>query len=402
MNTNRFTINRFKNEYLKNKNCESNGHDEDANKIMDSSLSLLKYPYLNHLRGFNQNFPQPLPETCNTGMNHPIIKMNYPYSQNIDINMNFSGINTVQSAPQLNFPYNMSRNQFSQFPYFNNNIIQQFNGPYPSIEPNINLANSKMWDKFGEIGNEMIITKAGRRLFPPLKITVANLNPNLKYIIIVDMIPSDNNRYRYVKDKWCVGGKAEPHMSHRVYIHPDSPLTGYNWMKQLISFHKLKLTNHTMDNKGHMILNSMHKYQPRIHIFASSDLYGVDWSHPYTKIFKSTIFIAVTSYQNEQITQLKINNNPFAKGFRETSDKYPRNTADMIISKNLTLNPQNLDPNTEIKNESGEGAVLTTPELESHNGNTLDFYRNPNYFQSQTDDKPTNFDQFPPCKYAKY
>ena len=28
-------------------------------------------------------------------------------------------------------------------------------------------------------------------------------------------------------------------------------------------------------------------------------------------------FIAVTAYQNEQITQLKIDNNPFAKGFRD-------------------------------------------------------------------------------------
>lgn len=29
-------------------------------------------------------------------------------------------------------------------------------------------------------------------------------------------------------------------------------------------------------------------------------------------------FIGVTAYQNEKITQLKIDHNPFAKGFRET------------------------------------------------------------------------------------
>ena len=29
-------------------------------------------------------------------------------------------------------------------------------------------------------------------------------------------------------------------------------------------------------------------------------------------------FIAVTAYQNDKITQLKIDNNPFAKGFRDT------------------------------------------------------------------------------------
>ena len=29
-------------------------------------------------------------------------------------------------------------------------------------------------------------------------------------------------------------------------------------------------------------------------------------------------FIAVTAYQNDKITQLKIDNNPFAKGYRDT------------------------------------------------------------------------------------
>jgi len=29
-------------------------------------------------------------------------------------------------------------------------------------------------------------------------------------------------------------------------------------------------------------------------------------------------FIAVTAYQNDKITQLKIDHNPFAKGFRDT------------------------------------------------------------------------------------
>ncbi|CAH1774927.1 unnamed protein product, partial [Owenia fusiformis] len=35
--------------------------------------------------------------------------------------------------------------------------------------------------------------------------------------------------------------------------------------------------------------------------------------------FPETQFIAVTAYQNTDITQLKIDNNPFAKGFRDTS-----------------------------------------------------------------------------------
>ena len=39
-----------------------------------------------------------------------------------------------------------------------------------------------------------------------------------------------------------------------------------------------------------------------------------------TVLFPETEFIAVTAYQNDLITQLKINNNPFANGFRKNAD----------------------------------------------------------------------------------
>lgn len=35
--------------------------------------------------------------------------------------------------------------------------------------------------------------------------------------------------------------------------------------------------------------------------------------------FPETTFIAVTAYQNEEVTQLKITNNPFAKAFRDNA-----------------------------------------------------------------------------------
>lgn len=39
-----------------------------------------------------------------------------------------------------------------------------------------------------------------------------------------------------------------------------------------------------------------------------------------TFVFPSTVFTAVTAYQNQLITKLKIDSNPFAKGFRDSSD----------------------------------------------------------------------------------
>ena len=66
------------------------------------------------------------------------------------------------------------------------------------------------------------------------------------------------------------------------------------------------------------ILNSMHKYQPRFHLVQADDIMQLPYSTFRTYVFPETEFVAVTAYQNEKVTQLKIDNNPFAKGFRES------------------------------------------------------------------------------------
>lgn len=53
-----------------------------------------------------------------------------------------------------------------------------------------------------------------------------------------------------------VAGKAEPAMPGRLYVHPDSPATGAHWMRQLVSFQKLKLTNNHLDPFGHVSLEN--------------------------------------------------------------------------------------------------------------------------------------------------
>ncbi|CAB1322015.1 unnamed protein product, partial [Coregonus sp. 'balchen'] len=174
----------------------------------------------------------------------------------------------------------------------------------------------ELWDKFHEVGTEMIITKAGRRMFPCYKVKVTGLNPKSKYILLMDIVPADEHRYK------SVSGKAEPAMPGRLYVHPDSPATGSHWTRQLVSFQKLKLTNNHLDPFGHIILNSMHKYQPRLHIVKADEHNGFGSKNTAfcTHMFSETAFIAVTSYQNHKITQLKIENNPFAKGFRGSDD----------------------------------------------------------------------------------
>ncbi|XP_064620612.1 T-box transcription factor TBX3-like [Lineus longissimus] len=181
----------------------------------------------------------------------------------------------------------------------------------------IKLENRDLWQKFHSLGTEMIITKTGRRMFPTFKTNLEGLDPHAKYILLMDIIPTDDCRYKYHNSEWVVTGKAEPHMPGRLYIHPDSPASGAHWMKQTVVFQKLKLTNNNLDQNGHIILNSMHKYQPRVHVVQADDIFSMRWKSFNTYAFDETSFIAVTAYQNEQITQLKIDHNPFAKGFRD-------------------------------------------------------------------------------------
>ena len=91
-----------------------------------------------------------------------------------------------------------------------------------------------------------------RRMFPTLKVGLEGLDPHSKYILLVDIVPLDDCRYKYHNSEWVVTGKAEPHMPGRLYIHPDSPASGSHWLKQPVTFHKLKLTNNNLDQNGHV------------------------------------------------------------------------------------------------------------------------------------------------------
>uniref|UniRef100_A0A9J7Y2R4 T-box transcription factor 2a n=1 Tax=Cyprinus carpio carpio TaxID=630221 RepID=A0A9J7Y2R4_CYPCA len=138
-------------------------------------------------------------------------------------------------------------------------------------DPKVTLEAKDLWDQFHKIGTEMVITKSGRRMFPPFKVRVNGLDKKAKYILLMDIVAADDCRYKFHNSRWIVAGKADPEMPKRMYIHPDSPATGEQWMAKPVAFNKLKLTNNISDKHGF-------------------------------------------------ITQLKIDHNPFAKGFRDTGN----------------------------------------------------------------------------------
>lgn len=90
----------------------------------------------------------------------------------------------------------------------------------------------------------------------------------------------------------------------------------------------------------------MHRYQPRVHLVRRLEadtrpIVDLEREQFRTFVFPETVFTAVTAYQNQlvrpilqfdasinvlislfvfhQITKLKIDSNPFAKGFRDSS-----------------------------------------------------------------------------------
>ncbi|XP_060528324.1 T-box transcription factor TBX2-like [Cylas formicarius] len=194
----------------------------------------------------------------------------------------------------------------------------QSTDPYQLSRCKVTLKNRDLWTKFHAMETEMIITKSGRRMFPSFHVQVSELDPNAHYCVLLEMTPASRCRYKYsTTGGWAPAGTEEAQSPQRIYLHPESPAKGDYWMSQPISFGRLKLTNTPAPPAGQVVLSSMHKYQPRVIIAKTNDPRTVGWAPSTSVAFPETQFIAVTAYQNEKITQLKIDNNPFAKGFRE-------------------------------------------------------------------------------------
>ncbi|XP_055682221.1 T-related protein isoform X1 [Lutzomyia longipalpis] len=202
----------------------------------------------------------------------------------------------------------------------------------PDIERNLNvtLDDRELWLRFQNLTNEMIVTKNGRRMFPVVKVTATGLDPAFMYTILLEFVQIDNHRWKYVNGEWVPGGKAEAPPSNPIYVHPESPNFGAHWMKEPISFAKVKLTNKTNgsgQNPLQIMLNSLHKYEPRVHLVRV----GSEQRRVVTYPFPETQFIAVTAYQNEEVTSLKIKYNPFAKAFLDAKER-----PDVVYSRENT------------------------------------------------------------------
>ncbi|KYQ51938.1 T-related protein [Trachymyrmex zeteki] len=208
----------------------------------------------------------------------------------------------------------------------------------PGLPLSLSLEDRELWTRFQCITNEMIVTKNGRRMFPVVKVVARGLEPAAMYTLLLEFVQVDphsfllrkkrtsnayilflfiESRWKYVNGEWVPGGKAEVAPPNPIYIHPESPNFGAHWMKEAVSFAKVKLTNKSNGN-GQIMLNSLHKYEPRVHLVRVG---AEEQRTVLTYRFPETQFIAVTAYQNEEVTSLKIKYNPFAKAFLDAKER---------------------------------------------------------------------------------
>ncbi|GFR86039.1 T-box transcription factor TBX2 [Elysia marginata] len=221
-----------------------------------------------------------------------------------------------------------------------------------------------------------------RRIFPAYKVRLSGLDKKTKYFLVLDITAVDDCRYKFHNGKWTVAGKADPEMPRRCYIHPDSPCSGEQWMQKVVSFHKLKLTNNISDKSGYQILNSMHKYQLRIHIIRTDNYMRLGFAPRTTVVFQETVFIAVTAYQNEQITKLKIDNNPFAKGFRENgggrTNKMKKQSPSHTSPSSSVCQDDHVSSNSDDEDDDDNVEICVDDDDGCHNHSTSSFVNDAN------------------------
>lgn len=189
----------------------------------------------------------------------------------------------------------------------------------------VTLDNNSMWNEFFRCQTEMILTKQGSRMFPYCRFRISGLQPSRKYVLLMDIQPLDSSRYKWTGRSWQAAGKAEHPVKSRPFPHPDSPCTGQRWMQTPVSFYKLKVTNNCTNQDGNIVLHPMHRYVPRLHVVqtdkAAKDI-RLNGPGVITFVFAQTEFMAVTSYQNSQFAQLKVDYNPFMKGLKDEGNSW--------------------------------------------------------------------------------
>ncbi|GAA51661.1 T-box brain protein 1 [Clonorchis sinensis] len=228
------------------------------------------------------------------------------------------------------------------------------NNSYCPIQ--LRLRDLKVWLELYTFGTEMIATNTGRRVFPSLSLQVSGLDPNEEYIFALEMLLVRPHIYRHQAGQWVISSQTDDNKPaerscKRLYVQEDSPKSGAYWMESGVNFSKMKITNSKLQKNPSMInVSSMRQYIPRFSVFrlTKSLMNNLDgsgyristagWKDTQNNpelvgsyVIPGTQFYTVTAYQNPDVIRVKIDNNPFAKGFRNR--KFTNEFEDFIGTK---------------------------------------------------------------------
>jgi T-box protein 1 len=199
------------------------------------------------------------------------------------------------------------------------------------------LVEVDLWRQFHAQQNEMIITKAGRCLFPLFRVRFVPeegmpLEEEREYRVSISIEPMDENKWKWRQGRWI------PLLTSRLGMdETPEQIVCYERLKGSemsfggLNFDKIKLTNRDSDSPMTVCLQSFHRYIPTVQIVECDNPQRIQ-----TLRFPETEFIAVTHYQNEQVTVLKKSYNPHAKGFVLSEGSPTQGTVDWLLTPAVT------------------------------------------------------------------
>lgn len=308
----------FNNQHIKNQNREFQLYNQ---RYIHESYSQGRENYHSGYQSPSAHSPQPYqyqtPIQHNSAVNNCRISNHSPnLQQSCDDRNNSPSPVTVHPSPTIT---NVDRHSMEKTMPIKSNKDWELECMGVSIE----LATRDLWKRFENFDLEMVISKNGRRMFPPLEYDISGLEPTKFYNVFLDFVVTTDHIWKYSDHTWKPNGPAPPeepsyHPIQRMYVHPQSPSNGETWNKSRVYFRKMKLSNHLHNEREKVVsLRTLLKYQPRLHIVEVSPHNPAIQSNLRTYVLPKTKFITVTLYHDTDVAQLKINLNPFARSFRE-------------------------------------------------------------------------------------
>ncbi|TKR73521.1 hypothetical protein L596_020822 [Steinernema carpocapsae] len=203
---------------------------------------------------------------------------------------------------------------------------------------------------------------SGKKMFPNMMFRVSGLIPSNHYLLAVSFRRVDEYRYKYSDYKWSQMGKGEPIEESPLLYPREGVQSGEIWNKQeTVKFDKVKLTNTNTDIRNAIVsLKSMHKYRPYICVLRVNGDKNDQQPlihNPQTLVAQFEMplmdFIAVTAYNNDQLKSLKVDNNKYAKGFRQdgkhtqkrySTEENSQQIKKPVLTNNIRMHPPAMNP----------------------------------------------------------